>query len=499
MKFYIVLPLFIWLIGCSQQPPQKTAQNMRPNVIFIMADDLGWADTSLFGQTDYYETPNLQRLAERGMLFSRAYATPTCTPTRASLITGKHPARIGITRPVGHVDRVALKKDKPQRANRSLPFIDPGTLTRLDHNYDTLAEVFKSNGYKTSHFGKWHLGRSPYSPLEHGFDSDTPGWWHSGPTQSYLGPWGDPNFKPSFPGEHIEDRMALEIRNYINENLHEPMFINYWMFSVHAPFAGKPELIEKYSAKPKTDRFRQSPTYAAMIEAMDTAIGAVLDGIDDAGIADNTVIIFYSDNGGNAIQAVAGEDVPLNSNAPLRGGKGSLFEGGVRVPMIISWPNKIAPGTQSDRHVSSEDFFPTLVELLDLEIPKYLTFDGNSFAPALEGQSLSDTAKFVFVPHLVKKLNLPPAVAMYSGKWKLIRFFHVADDFEHSWMLFDLEADPGERINLAAEHPNTVKEMDRAINIFLQETEADIPLPNPEYNGEPLGPFIGVDPHPIAE
>ena len=247
----------------------------KPNVVFILADDLGWSDTMLFETTKFYKTPNIERLAARGMIFSRAYSSsPLCSPTRASVLTGLSPARHGITAPTCHLPKVILK---PVQATSGPPnrfATIPECVSRLDTRYYTLAEMFKNNGYATGHFGKWHLGPEPYSPLEHGFDVDVPHHPGPGPAGSYVAPWKFKDFDhdPDIPDEHIEDRMAKEAVAFMEKHKDEPFFLNYWMFSVHAPFDAKQSLIDEYRKKVDPKDPQRSPTYAAMIESMDDAV-----------------------------------------------------------------------------------------------------------------------------------------------------------------------------------------------------------------------------------
>ncbi|MDB4713311.1 sulfatase, partial [bacterium] len=301
----------------------------KPNVVFILADDLGWADTTLFGHTRLYQTPNIERLAKRGMTFSRAYsASPLCSPTRASILTGQNPARIGLTAPNCHLPPVHLKARPGKSAAPGQKAIQPDSATRLRTDIPTLGKTLQSAGYKTAHFGKWHLGPEPYSPLEQGFEIDIPHWHGPGPKGSFVAPWSYPDFDPNHPKEHIEDRMAEEAVAFIEKNKDSSFFLNYWMFSVHAPFNAKEELIEKYRPLIDPKDPQRSPTYAAMVESMDDAVGTLLDALDRLKIADNTIIIFFSDNGGNMYNVV--DDTSPTSNYPLKGGKASQFEGGIR-------------------------------------------------------------------------------------------------------------------------------------------------------------------------
>jgi arylsulfatase A-like enzyme len=466
----------------------------KPNIIFILADDLGWADTTLYGHTAYYKTPNLERLAKRGTTFSRAYsASPLCSPTRASILTGLSPARLGLTAPNCHLPQAVLKATHGNAAPPSKKSISPTSVTRLKTGYFTLAESLKQAGYATAHFGKWHLGPAPYSPLQHGFDIDLPHTPGPGPAGSFVAPWKYPNnFLPKSPDEHIEDRIATEASAFIEKNQHQPFFLNYWMFSVHAPFDAKSSLIEKYRASSNPADAQRSPTYAAMIESMDDAVGTLLDTLDRLGIADQTAIIFLSDNGGNMYDSVDG--TTPTSNRPLRGGKATLYEGGIRVPCIVSWPNLKSP-PRSDAIIQSTDFYPTILQLLSLNPQPGQTFDGISILPALKGQPLPRDAIFTYFPHDPPVPDwLPPAIAVTRNHWKLIRIFHGGENTAHRWKLFNLQQDLGETTDLAAQHPDLVAEMDTLIQSFLKSTNAILPIPNPKFNPASHNPNLEGQP-----
>ena len=412
---------------CGQEAEGETVSSVRsPNVIMILADDLGWSDTTLYGTTDFYRTPNIQRLAERGMTFTRAYAaSPLCSPTRASILTGLSPARHGITAPQCHLPSVRLKVEMKARAGVDQQSIQPNSITRLDASYTTIAEVLKSAGYATGHYGKWHLGADPYSPLQHGFDVDVPHHHGPGPAGSYVAPWKFKDFDhdPDIPDEHIEDRMAKEAVAFINRHKDEPFFLNYWMFSVHAPFDAKETLIEKYGSLVDPQDEQRCPTYAAMIESMDDAVGTLMNELDRLGIAEHTIIVFASDNGGNTYNLVNSERP--TSNRPLRGGKATMYEGGVRTPAIIVWPGHVEPASQSDTIIQSMDYFPTLLELLSIDPDEEQEFDGISLLPALRGDDLRRESIFTYFPHNPPVPDwIPPSISVHQGDWKLIRIFH---------------------------------------------------------------------------
>jgi arylsulfatase A-like enzyme len=455
---------------------------VQPNVIVILADDLGWSDTTLYGNTTFYQTPNLERLAKRGMTFTRAYsASPLCSPTRSALLTGQSPARTGITVPNCHVPQVTLETTMPKTAAPNQKTIQPSSPTRLKTEYRTLAETLKDIGYTTAHFGKWHLGPEPYSPLQQGFDFDLPHHPGPGPAGSFIAPWKFANFKEKSPGEHIEDRMAAEAVAWMEQTKDKPFYMNYWMFSVHAPFDAKKTNIETHRNRIDPKDAQRSPTYAAMIQSMDDAIGILLDGLDRLKLADNTIIIFTADNGGNMYNEVDG--TTPTSNRPLRGGKATMFEGGTRVPGIIVWPGVAQPNSRSEAIIQSEDYYPTLLEAFALKPVEGQQFDGTSILPALKGDALTGKAVFQYFPHAPSVPDwLPPAVSVHRDEWKLIRIFHGGEKGAHRHLLFNLRDDLGEKNNLASAKPGLVAELDALIDSFLINTKAVVPVPNPKFD-----------------
>ncbi len=455
---------------------------VKPNIVFILADDLGWADTALYGQTKLYRTPNLERLAKRGMTFDRAYAaSPLCSPTRSSILTGLHPARTGITTPNCHEPRVVLQATTGKTAPPSKKSIAPDPPTRLNTTWPTLSKALKSAGYATGHFGKWHLGAEPYSPLQQGFDVDVPHYPGPGPAGSFVAPWKFPDFDPQTPNEHLEDRMAKEAVAFLEKHKDEPFFLNYWMFSVHAPFDAKKALIEEYRSKIDPTNPQRSPTYAAMVESMDDAVGTLLDTLDRLGIADRTIIVFFSDNGGNMYDEVDG--ITPTSNAPLRGGKATVFEGGIRVPCVVSWPGLIKADTRNETVIQSCDFYPTLLEATGLTALPGQAFDGVNLMPVLQGGTLERDAIFTYFPHDPGVPDwLPPSVVMHQGDWKLIRIFFGGENGKHRWKLFNLRTDPGEKNDLSATETERVKTMDARIEAFLTDTKAVQPIANPAFD-----------------
>ncbi len=454
----------------------------RPNIVLILADDLGWSDTTLFGTTRLYETPNVERLARTGMTFRRAYsASPLCSPTRASILTGLSPARVGITSPTCHLKQVILEATVSKRGATSQKTLGCQSVTRLKTDYYTLSEALHDAGYATGHFGKWHLGAEPFDPLHHGFDVDIPHWPGPGPAGSYVAPWRFPDFRPRTQHEHLEDRMGDEAVAFIEQHKDEPFFLNYWQFSVHAPFDAKESLIEKYRGLVDAASPQRSPTYAAMVESLDDNLGKMLDTLDRLHLTEKTIIVFFSDNGGNMYNEIDG--TTPTSNVPLRGGKATMYEGGVRVPCIVRWPGITRQGSRSDELIQSEDWFPTILDMLNLRRPAGQMFDGVSIVPALKEKPLDREAVFTFFPHETRVPDaLPPAVAVHQGDWKLIRIFHDGPNQNHRYLLFNLKDDLGEKTDLAGKEPERVRQLDAKIDQFLKRTGAVLPQPNPEYD-----------------
>lgn len=482
-----LLSLALLIAGMAHAKPM--------NVVLIVADDLGWADTTLYGHTSLYQTPNLERLAKRGMTFSRAYSnSPLCSPTRASILTGQTPARHGSTAPQHHTGTIRMKPtvvegptNPGNKANQT------NSVTRLDPKLPTLGKLMKNEGYATAHFGKWHLGPEPYSPLEHGFEIDIPHHPGPGPAGSFVAPWKFKNFEEKAPKEHIEDRMADEAVNWLSSvTSDQPWLMNYWMFSVHAPFDAKAELIANYRQKIDPQDPQRSPIYAAMIHSMDDAVGTLLDAIDEVGAAENTIIIFTSDNGGNMYNDVEG--TTPTSNAPLRGGKATIFEGGIRVPTVVVWPGVTEPGSRSDEIIQTSDFYPTLLGHFEIGIPQDHVVDGIDIMPALQGGSLDRDSIITYFPHSPPVPDwLPPSMAIHSGDWKLIRLFHEGEAGAHAYRLYHLGDDLGETNDLSKSHPEKVKALDAIMEAHIQESGAVVPILNPGFDPEKYRPErIGV-------
>lgn len=480
-----------------------------PNLIFILCDDLGWRDTGCFGST-FHETPNIDRLASRGVRLTQAYAaSPLCSPTRSSILTGQYPARIGITSPSCHVREVQLEK-KLAKGNPSTQVLNAESLTRLQTEYFTLAEALREAGYVTAHFGKWHLGhnlqpKDRYEPKDQGFDFDFP---HTpsapGPGGGYLAPWKfirDPAITGP-TGEHIEDRMSAEAAKFIRAHPDRPFYLNYWAYSVHSPWNARKDYIEHFKTKAEDKNPQHNPLYAAMVKSLDDGVGRLLAAVDEAGIAERTVLVFFSDNGGWAFPPKTTDPegfaaIPATSNLPLRSGKASLYEGGTREPCIVVWPGRISPGTSSDALFSSVDWYPTLLSMCGLKPRPGLQLDGVDQTSLFLSQAAVRDRVFCHFPHgsPLQAQAIPgflPGTYVRHGDWKLIRFHAGNDDGSNRHELFNLKDDPGESNNLAPSRAELVRELDGLITAFLRETEAVVPVRNPDYGkveakpGDPL-------------
>ncbi|MGH7201574.1 MAG: sulfatase [Planctomycetaceae bacterium] len=486
------------------------AEGDKPNVVLFIVDDMGWMDCGAYGSR-YYETPNIDRLAERGVLFTDAYAAnPLCSPTRASILTGLYPARIGLTTAAGH--RRPRSPDAPRYAEsapRNRRLITPESLTYLDPSYDTLAEALRDAGYRTGHFGKWHLGLTePHWPEQQGFDVA----WHGKPDPGPSGPNGyfSPySFKagtitPGAEGEYIVDRLTNEAIEFIETNRDRPFYLNVWQFGVHGPWGHKVEYTREFARKKDPRGEQANPIMASMLRSVDESVGRIVAKLDELGLTDETIFLFSSDNGGNVHSNVPGSrqaeanarhmedwrkwagELPPTNNAPLRNGKSTLYEGGVRVPLIVVWPGHVSAGTRCSEVVCSIDFYPTLLELTGVSrdaesAERSARFDGVSFASVLRDPSaeLEREALFNFFPH--GGPSKPPGVTVRQGDWKLIRWFETGPKQPSLYELYNLKDDISETRNLAERHPEKVKRLDALIDGFLKDTGALVPKPNPDY------------------
>lgn len=454
------------------------------NIILINVDDLGWSDVTPYGINEgntYYETPNVSRLADEGMMFTNGYASCTvCSPTRASLMTGRYPQRTGVTswirpnqskvNPIGEFDT-----SHDQKVNRR--WITPKNYLFLDPEEITIAEILKENGYTTGHVGKWHLGGEHAYPEKQGFDFNF-GGCHWGqphgkktPNPAYFDPYENSKIKDEVFGEYLTDREAREAVGFIERAVAEnkPFFLNMAHYAVHGPIQSKEDKISKYKNKQKPKSFENlNPTYAAMVESVDDAVGAILNKLDELGIADNTIVFFTSDNGGVK---------KWTDMRPLRGGKASPYEGGHRVPWIVKWPGVVKPGSSNNEPIISMDFLPTVCEIVGVPLPR-VAIDGLSIAPLLKEQQQLERENLIW--HYPHYQNYSPFSVIRSGKWKLIRLYEDEIIYE----LYDLSTVEGfsEQNNLAIKMPDKVNELNTKLDRMLEETEAIQPVRNDKYS-----------------
>lgn len=459
----------------------------KPNIVFILADDLGWMDIAVNGST-YYETPNIDRLAKRGMIFSNAYtANPLCSPTRASILSGQYPARLHFTTPGGHLEpnpNAPLMKDKAPAWNK---VVTPASRTFMPLETFTIAEKLKTVGYTTGFIGKWHLGQNPYSPEAQGFDFNVAGGPNPGPP-NYFSPYKIKNLPDGPPKEYITDRITDEALKYIETKKDTSFFLCLWEFAVHAPFQSKLKYVNYFKDKIDPRGKQNNPIMAGMIKSLDESVGRIIDKLDELHLTENTMIIFYSDNGGNMYDIIDGKDA--TNNYPLKYGKGNIHEGGVRVPLIISWPNKIQPNSKSDEIISSIDFYPTLLDVASAKKEENQILDGVSLLPVLtKNQKLDREAIFCHFPHYITATNNYPSTSVRKGDWKLIRFYGEGKNQTDTYKLYNLKDDIGENNDLAAKMPKKVKELKALIIKHVKHVDGIFPVPNPAYNPNVKSPM----------
>jgi arylsulfatase A-like enzyme len=452
------------VLGLAACAPEARAAG-KPNVIIITVDDLGWTDLACFG-SKYYETPNIDRLAAQGMRFTDAYAAcAVCSPTRAAIVTGRYPARIGITdwiRSRFQGGRITGGKNPSGWKKGRDGLLCPQNHMFLEHEDVTIAEVLKPLGYVSCHIGKWHLGTDDWYPERQGFDLNFGGCDYGQPP-SYFDPYRNrkcpniPTLKARKEGEYLTDREADEAVGFIRSNSKRPFYLSLCNYAVHTPIQARKDIKAKYDAKPKTNQ--KNAAYAAMVESVDHAVGRIMTTLDELGLARKTLVIFTSDNGGL---------LGPTHNAPLRSGKGYPYEGGIRIPQIVRWPGVVEAGSVCRTPVTSVDFLPTVVEATGARAPRR-EIDGESLMPLLNQRgSLKRDSIFWHFPHF--RGRIVPYSIIRSGKWKLIKRY-TGKPFE----LFNLEDDISEKRDLAAEMPGIVKELDAKLVAWLKHTGAKVP------------------------
>ena len=458
----------------------------QPNVLFILVDDLGAMDLTNEGST-FYETPNIDRIATEGMKFTRGYAAcQVCSPSRASILTGKYPTNHGITQYIGGPSGVGHRNKG--RHDSHLP---PEYERNLRASEITLAEAMRDAGYKTFFAGKWHLGSKGSWPTDHGFEINEGGWDVGTPKGGFFSPYINPNLKDGPKGESLTIRLGQETANFIEsqKNSNQPFLAYLSFYTVHAPIQTSEALYKKYRAKAKKmglDKVKErylfdrrlnvrqtqdNPIYAGMMEQLDQSVGIVLQKLDELGIADKTIVCFTSDNGG-----VSSGDAYATSNLPLRGGKGRQWEGGIREPYYLKAPGVSKAGTKTDILASGIDWYPTILDLCAIEIPKAQKVDGVSLVPALKQQSIADRPLYWHYPSYGNQGGEPSSIIM-QGDWKLIHYHEDGRD-----ELYDLDNDIGEQNDKADKHPQKAKEMRAQLDQWLKQTKATFPTPDPLFD-----------------
>lgn len=469
---FALLTLFL-MQGCAKKQ-NESLTGSKPNIVFILADDLGWADLPVFGNR-FNEAPRLTQMAEEGIRFTDAYAAcPVCSPTRASIMSGQYPARVGIIDFItGHwrpYEEVIVPKNRQQY---------------LPLEIYTMAEALKDAGYRTGYYGKWHLGRDKYYPQHQGFDDVSV--YQGGGMFSYASRMSQP--MEEVPGRILSAGLTDLSLDFIEKNQADPFFLFLAHYDVHVQLDADSMLIEKYLAKEKVEDYPCNAVYAAMIEHVDQSAGRILDKLLELGLSENTLVVFFSDNGGlvsrfDRIPLLADSKLHIyendtlayvaSSNAPLRAEKGTIYEGGIREPMILWWPGTLEGGQESDAIISSVDFLPTFADLAGIELPAEQVFDGISLVKLLEGSAL-DPDRAIFWHYPVYHHDEPASVVR-KGKWKLIH--NLVNDQR---FLYNLENDIGETRDLSQAEPEIANQLYQLLEEWRIDCGAEFPVPNPGF------------------
>jgi len=486
MKINIVKSIVIGFlfISCQHQKVDKTSQ--RPNVLFILVDDLGLKDLSYTG-SQYYETPNIDKLAHQGMEFTQGYAASrVCSPSRASIFTGKFTARHGIT------DWIGAKSGTDWRANNRHDKLLPASyIHNVPKEEFTLAEAMRASGYKTFFAGKWHLGKAGSYPEDHGFEINKGGWEKGSPIGGYFSPWQNPKLKNGPKGENLSMRLARETAGFLKEYRDSTFFAFLSFYAVHGPIQTTQEKWNKYREKAENKGIENSgyrmervlpvreiqdnPIYAGLVESTDEAVGIVLDALENLGLDKNTIVIFTSDNGG-----VASGDSFSTSNLPLRGGKGYQWEGGIREPYFIKVPWLKNDVKKSNYPVTGTDFYPTILDLANIDLIPEQHVDGVSLKPLLENKEITmpDRSLFWHYPHYGNQGGEPSSI-IRDKDWKLI---HYWEDGKNE--LYNLKSDPGEQFDVADEHSQITMLLAKKLDTWLTEVNAKFPTEDLDFNQE---------------
>lgn len=486
--------------GQASSPSETVAENAkparRPNVVFVLVDDLGWKDVGCYGSS-FYETPNVDRLADKGVRFVNGYAScPVCSPTRASVMTGKYPARLGLTAHIGDA--------KPEHWKRNTRLVPASYTDHLPLEQTTVAETFRAAGYATFHAGKWHLGsKDKYWPEYQGFDINIGGWAQGGPFggKQYFSPYGNPRIKDGPDGEHLPDRLATDTVRFIESHRHKPFFAMLSFYSVHVPLVAREDLRKKYArkrnpfgetatpiyrmdGKTRVREIQEHSIYGAMVEAMDEAVGKVMTSLEELHLMDDTIVVFTSDNGGLSTgdMGISRDQGWPTSNAPLRCGKGWLYDGGIRVPLIIKPQADIPAERTSNAVASSIDFLPTLAEMAGITLEDTESIDGVSLAQTFQRpipDPLTDRSVFWHYPHYGNQGG-GPGGAIRKGDWKLIEWYETRDT-----ELYNLKDDLGEVEDLSDQHRDIHDELYKELVAWRTSHKVQMPSRNSSFLDEP--------------
>ena len=448
------LLLSLALLTSCLLPITSSLAALPPNVIFVLVDDMGWTDLGCFGSS-YYQTPNIDRLAAQGMRFTDAYSACTvCSPSRASILTGQYPARLHITDWIAGHKRPFAKLSVPEWT------------MQLATEIPNVARALKAAGYATASIGKWHLGPEPYWPDRQGFDLNV-GGCDKGQPPSYFAPYKIPTLKEGPDGEFLSERLTAEALAFIESNKDKPFFLYLPHYAVHTPIMAKPAVIEKYKARQDKDAPHRNPGYAALVESVDDSVGRLLQKLDALKLSENTVVIFTSDNGGL---------IGCTSNVPLRAGKGSAYEGGVRVPLIVKWPGVAQPGSVCAAPVIGADYLPTILAMAGAA-PAPGPADGESLVPLLkQSGGLARDALYWHYPHYHPG-GATPYGAVRVGDFRLVEFYE-----DSRVELYNLKDDIGETRDLAAAMPDKAAALRQKLHDWRARVGAQMPIPNPAYD-----------------
>lgn len=481
-------PLPCLLLALASFLPLSLEAEDKPNFVFILVDDLGKEDLGIEGST-FYETPHIDALAGQSLRFDRGYsACQVCSPSRAAIQTGKTPVRTGIT------DFISVKgNNQPEQWKKNTPLLPATYTSQLALEEVTIAEALKENGYRTFFAGKWHLGDDGFTPEEQGYEENQGGYHYGTPPGGYHSPYKNPKLTDGEPGEELPLRLGRETADFISRKAEadEPFFAMLSFYSVHGPIHCSEERFDKFQAKAEemglTDRteprfkmdrtqevrqVQDHPIYAGMMAALDDAVGIVMEALEESGEADNTVVIFTSDNGG-----VTTGDGYATSALPMRGGKGRQWEGGIRQPYYIYWPGVTNGGT-TETLATGTDFYPTILEIAGLDAMPDQHLDGISLVEELKGESLPARPLFWHYPHYGNQGGEPSAMMM-DGDWKLVTYFEDGRS-----ELYHLGNDLEEQFDVAAQHPLRVREMESSVKAWQSTVGAAFPTENPAFNAE---------------